>query len=539
MKINKKYFLNPPKSNLDLKQILQFAVAQGIGRPIVADGFADKAWSSEMLAEAVSLIETNPTGVETRTVQHWLQNNNAAISHANLRWLARIFGCNDPDCVAIWLDALIEGKRLLKEKVKREKKTILRPGDAIGSIKPQPSILENSQKYVEADKRHFIASFSERIFHGKSVINLASINWFGWYLLLFATMITGIHQISYNLSNGTIKQIGFVWSVSWTINPILVIPIFTIIVYKMISYWKFKGRGIILQTTNHQSVISGWDDTIQNNGILFKLTFFSSWFFVFLLQWLGIHLYNLLNEGSSNILIDWYFTYLVRPDVISFNKMILVSFLGWAYQGLIFWFVLLGLAFTYIVANDFFELMTKEQDSARIKQISEGRLQEILDVGNVLTHKIFLAVIVCILVATFMKLQAAYVVSFSPNLLAWLFQDSYNFFTLDYVSSARMSNTTIPYFTSFALGFFALFIFIYGFSQINYCIKNSVQEYPVKLTISSHRVFWVLGLVVINYLALASFVGFSILFLITLAVVAISILGYKETLAIKSYSDGI
>lgn len=125
MKINKKYFRNPPKSNLDLKQILQFAVAQGIGRPIVADGFADKAWSSEMLAEAVSLIETNPTGVETRTVQHWLQNNNAAISHANLRWLARIFGCNDPDCVAIWLDALIEGKRLLKDKVKREKKQFL------------------------------------------------------------------------------------------------------------------------------------------------------------------------------------------------------------------------------------------------------------------------------------------------------------------------------------------------------------------------------------------------------------------------------
>jgi hypothetical protein len=41
-------------------------------------------------------IEYNEDGVELRTVQRWVQENEHNIGLANLRLLARVFECGDP-----------------------------------------------------------------------------------------------------------------------------------------------------------------------------------------------------------------------------------------------------------------------------------------------------------------------------------------------------------------------------------------------------------------------------------------------------------
>ena len=238
----KKFYLPPPDDGFDLKQLLHYAVTQGIGRPVASDGYPDQAWTAETLADAISEFQANSAGVETRTVQHWLQQNNAAMSAQNMRWLARIFGCDEPTHAEVWLTALIKGKQRLRKKERAPAET---PPDA-PIEDPTDETRSGSAVDIGAKSKHSIASMSERMFHGRSILNMPGTCWAAWYLLLFATMISGLHQITYITTAETTKQIGFLWSVSWTINPIFAIPVYTMIIYKLLSYWKFEGRHLLL-----------------------------------------------------------------------------------------------------------------------------------------------------------------------------------------------------------------------------------------------------------------------------------------------------
>jgi hypothetical protein len=92
---NGKFFLPPPRGESDFKELFKQLAAAGAGRPIASDGFPAGPWTPELLAEAISQIASNRTGVDLRTVQLWFQENDKGISNANIRWLARIFGCDE------------------------------------------------------------------------------------------------------------------------------------------------------------------------------------------------------------------------------------------------------------------------------------------------------------------------------------------------------------------------------------------------------------------------------------------------------------
>lgn len=99
---NNKFFLPPPKDGSDFKEIFARIAAVGAGRPADKDGFPAGPWTPELLAEAISQIEGNRAGVDLRTVQLWFQENNKGIGTTNIRWLARILGCDDPVATAEW-----------------------------------------------------------------------------------------------------------------------------------------------------------------------------------------------------------------------------------------------------------------------------------------------------------------------------------------------------------------------------------------------------------------------------------------------------
>jgi hypothetical protein len=54
------------------------------------------------LTDAICAIDANQAGIEIRTVQIWFQENDNGIGAENIRWLARIFGCNDPESTSQW-----------------------------------------------------------------------------------------------------------------------------------------------------------------------------------------------------------------------------------------------------------------------------------------------------------------------------------------------------------------------------------------------------------------------------------------------------
>lgn len=88
-------------------QLFARLASAGAGRPVDPHGFPDGPWTPETLANAISSIEANRNGIELRTVQVWFQDNDNGISSENLKWLARILGCNDPEAASEWQTELL------------------------------------------------------------------------------------------------------------------------------------------------------------------------------------------------------------------------------------------------------------------------------------------------------------------------------------------------------------------------------------------------------------------------------------------------
>ena len=99
---NGKLFVRPPNDGSDFKELFKRLAAAGAGRPLGRDGFPAGPWTPELLAEAISQIDSNRIGVDLRTVQLWFQENEKGISTGNIRWLARVLGCDDPAATSEW-----------------------------------------------------------------------------------------------------------------------------------------------------------------------------------------------------------------------------------------------------------------------------------------------------------------------------------------------------------------------------------------------------------------------------------------------------
>ena len=97
--------------------------AKGAGRPVDQHGLPDGPWTADLLVEEISAIDVNRDGIELRTVQVWFQDNDHGISSTNIRWLARIFGCNDPEAASLWQAELTAAKeRLTNERTAAKRK---------------------------------------------------------------------------------------------------------------------------------------------------------------------------------------------------------------------------------------------------------------------------------------------------------------------------------------------------------------------------------------------------------------------------------
>lgn len=519
---NGKYFVAPQQNNENFTTLLTRLAAEGAGRPVDRDGFPDGPWTAELLTDAICAIPANKKGVDLRSVQLWLQDNDHGIGTNNLRWLARIFGCDDPDETSKWQAVL----RASKDQSSAERKAKLQAGDAAPMVSaPYPSIdydmsLEKTfgpspifpKPEIQPDTRPKISGISfamrcEQMFSGSNHLVMPIAIWGGLAVLWFLAIILGVHNVTYSPVEGVAKQIGFIWSPGWNLGEPIFLPIMLILCRSLINGWKGSDRPTLI-SYGEIAMSEKWYDKVRSSTSSFWSIFLISFLLIFLLQWAGVYLLPLLENRQDVPMIDWMLVALVRPDVVSTDAAIFVSFLGFLYSGLIYWFLFTALLFLFCVCGDFAAICTAKDD--RHIPIYNGL---IFTTGIKIMQTVYRCTILGIMVALCIKLNAAYLVSDASSITAWLWDDAMIF--LGYRSNAWtwINESPSPFFTSFLL----LFLLCFVFGACLFQVKSGIDKTPLfaqdegRATRTWIRMCAVLGILSLGYIAIGQFYGFSLL----------------------------
>ena len=125
----------------------------------------------DLLAEAISEIDANRAGIELRTVQLWFEDNEKGISPNNIRWLARVLGCNDPQAASAWQAELSAAQSRLMAKRRGRRR-----GNALNLAEPEDPWHEAAEIGLpEVDGalgRFGLARATEAFFSRGSILNL-------------------------------------------------------------------------------------------------------------------------------------------------------------------------------------------------------------------------------------------------------------------------------------------------------------------------------------------------------------------------------
>lgn len=500
---NGKYFVTPSKDDSDFKELFNRLAAAGAGRRVDADGFSTGPWTPELLAEAISNINANKTGVELRTVQLWFQNNEKGVSTDNIRWLARIFGCDDPDATSAWQLKLSEAHSRLVAKRREHKRT-------------GHNVLPVSQ---ELKKRTSLARKSEALFSRRSTLDLPLVVFAGAVTLGFLAFIMGVHHITYSPMAGLNKQVGFIWAPSWTIEGLVLLPLFLMVVSGLLSFWKVERTSMRLRDpVEHDD--DGWMRKVDSFSVAFWVILLACLLIVCVLQWTGTYLSAFMQGATNNAMVDWILVALVRPDIVSIPEAFVLSILAFLYSGMIYWFYLVGLLLMFMMARDFRETFStsKFRSSAAHRHIA-------LEVGTEMMWGIFRSTVFGVLIAMCIKLNTAFLLSDGTNIVSWLINDALSAVGMREAEAGWLDASALPYFTSFLLVMLTCFVFLASLTQIYWVLdltstsnvprrvsERQTAECPFSLAkVSWTKMVGVVALLVVSFLLIGQFTGFSIL----------------------------
>lgn len=502
---NGKYFLPQVKDGSNFKELFKHLASAGVGRPVDQDGFPEGPWTPELLADAITKIGASGSGVDLRTVQLWFQDNDKGISPDNIRWLARIFGCDDPEATSEWQAKLSSAQAQLVAK-RRESRT-----RAKNQAKDAPAIARNqtfanertATASTETDndakgskQRLSLARKSEVFFSRGSPLDLSTSVFAGAVALGFLSYFLGIHSISFSLADGPVKQVGFIWAPNWTILFMVLMPLFLGFVVEIVIFWKNEGRSKQLPEGGRAESDNGWTHSVEVSSYTYWAVLLICLGFAGLFQWIGVRLLPLI-RGGGDVAPDWGSLAITHPDIISVPEAVAFTGLAYLYMSLCFYLFFVGLVLLFTVVYDFWKIggVWKFQPAA-------GHHREVSEVGLRLMRGIFRCTILGVLISICMKLQTLYLSSNGENIVAWLLSDmSSVLYARDEVGDTI--NYSMPtHYSSLLIALATCFVFLYGYIRIG---ANS--PFYLQLRLMSAIVL----LLIASYLLINAFTGFSIL----------------------------
>ncbi len=493
------------KDGSNFKELFQHLASAGVGRPVDKGGFPEGPWTAELLAEAITKIGANGSGVELRTVQLWFQDNEKGISAENIRWLARIFGCDDPETTSEWQAKLSAAQgRLAAKRRKARTPAENQAKDAPDIAQPQAIAKERgstacteSDETAEGSKRRSsLARKSEAFFSRGSPLDLPVSVFAGAVALGFLSYFLGIHSISYSRADGTLKQVGFIWAPNWTILFMVFMPLFLGFVVEMVIFWKNEGRSKQLAEGSRTESDDSWTHSVEVSSYTYWAIFLICLGFAGLFQWIGVRLIPLI-RGSGDIAPDWGSLAIAHPEIISVPEAVAFTGLAYLYMSLCFYLFFVGLVLLFTVVYDLRKIgpLGKTQPDVSFHR-------EVSEVGLRVMCGIFRCTVLGMLISICMKLQTLYLSSNGENIVAWLLSDmSSILYARDEVSNTI--NYSMPtHYSSLLIALATCFVFLYGYLQI-----GAKSPFFLQLRLMAAIVL----LLITSYLLINEFTGFSIL----------------------------
>ncbi|NKL24967.1 RcgA family putative transporter [Rhizobium leguminosarum] len=505
---NGKLFLPPLNDGSDWKELFKKLAAVGAGRALGEDGFPAGPWTPELLAEAISQIDSNRAGVDLRTVQLWFQENDRGISAANIRWLARVFGCDDPEATAAWQVELSAAQARLQAKRREAKKADSRAPER-PDLPPDPRVDDEQSSSVEptpdaepepnADRkkqRISLARRSETLFSGGSPLNLPAAVFAGASALGFLSYILGIHSAVYLRADNVAKEVGFLWAPNWTLLFMVLLPLFFALVTELLAFWTREGHVKLWTWSDTTTSHDDWARNVEGASFSYWAVFLICVLFAGVFQWIGVCLIPLL-EGGADYATSWGTLAILRPEVISVPVSIGFTALAYLYMCLCFYLFFAGLILLHTMIHD---LRRIGLDATVLQQ--GGSQDEVYELCLRLMRGIFRCTILGLLVALCMKAQSSYLTSNAKNILDWLAGDLSSALAGRDGASNGFHYRMPTHYSSLLVALSTIVVFVYG----SICLRGIGTRF--------HKPLWKMAAVVTllfaTYLLVDAFVGFSI-----------------------------
>lgn len=512
MEKNGKMFVAPPKDGSDFKELFKQLAAMGAGRPVGIDGFPQGPWTPELLAEAITQIDSNRAGVDLRTVQLWFQDNDKGISPSNINWLARIFGCDDKEATSEWLLELSAAQSRLTAKRRDSKKAAATatPPDiphrvTVENHSQLPDDWAQEREAAPQKKGFSLAKRSESLFSSGSPLNLPASTFAGASALGFLSYIVGIHSVTYSRPDGVVKQVGFLWAPNWTFLFMVLLPLFFSFVIELLIFWKQDARfRLLAQADPFETTGRLWMRNVEEYSNTYWAVFLICVLFAGVFQWIGVCLIPLL-EGGDDYATSWGTIAIVQPDLISVPVEIVFTGLAYLYMCLCFYLFFAGLILLHTIIHDFWRV-----EEGLVLRLGGEHRREGGEIRMRIMRGIFRCTIVGVFVAICMKVQSSYLSSNGGNIVTWLLHDLFSVVYGDHQAANSFGYRMPTHYSSLLVAISACVVFLYG--SIRLSVGSRFREALWKMSA-------VVGLLFATYLLIDAFNGFSIL-LITGALVA-------------------
>jgi len=460
------------------------------------------------LANAISSIEANRNGIELRTVQVWFQDNDNGISSENLKWLARIFGCEDPAAASEWqtelsaarsrLDAKRREKRLAKDAPASPASDLILSSPTDES-RPEdiPSAVPKPNRAARPTKRSGLVQATEAVF-SRSPLNLPASVFAGAVALQFTSYFLGIHEVTFEAPDGLAKQVGFLWAPNWTFLFLAFMPLFFSATAELLLFWKETGRLMVAKEVSLAESNRDWSRNLDASSYTFWAVFLICLLFAGVFQWISVRLLPLL-RGGGDFAIDWGSLAIVSPEIISVPETMAFTGFAYLYMCISFYLFFAALILLYCVAQDFGNIRSSSSGDGEVANNDVIRVVEARVMGA-----IFRCAVLAIFVAICMKLQSAYLISSGRNIVLWLMNDMWGVFTSGNGPKSLGEYSAPNHFTSLLIVLSSIFVFLHGASRVAGGSRPNNRLGMMVVT---------MGFLSTAYLLIGAFAGFSVLLL--------------------------